>query len=204
MLDRLEWQRRRRRGLRLGRRGLVRRRLQQGLAREPKASTRTARRTTRASKCSGTAIVEPLVEPARRRAADFGEGPSRDWSPSASQASRPGFFEMEARRLRRRRRAHGAAPDGRLRPAAHAAAGAAARSSSSNVYGKDDPERLIGSGLSDLEVGCACATKSAARFAPYIGVRWSKRFGDSARSGASAAGVDSDEVAWVAGIRAWF
>jgi copper resistance protein B len=41
------------------------------------------------------------------------------------------------------------------------------------------------------------------KFAPYLGVSWSKRFGDSADL-AQAAGHDPDEVSWMAGIRAWF
>ena len=57
--------------------------------------------------------------------------------------------------------------------------------------------------LSDLELGLRLRYEIRREFAPYLGVSWSKRFGDSADL-AQAAGVDSDEVAWVAGIRAWF
>ena len=53
-----------------------------------------------------------------------------------------------------------------------------------NVYGRDDPERLIGAGLSDLELGLRLRYEFRREIAPYLGVSWSKRFGDSCRPGA--------------------
>jgi copper resistance protein B len=133
---------------------------------------------------------------------DFGEGPTRDWLALGFAGLAPGFFELEAMAFvgdsgRTALRLSGdydllltqrlvLQPDAEL-----------------NFYGSDDPERLIGSGLSDLELGLRLRYEFSRKFAPYLGVSWSKRFGDSADL-AQAAGVDSDEVEWVAGIRAWF
>jgi copper resistance protein B len=72
-----------------------------------------------------------------------------------------------------------------------------------NLYGRDDAERLIGAGLSDLEIGVRLRYEWRREIAPYFGVSWSQRLGDSADL-ARAAGVDPDEFAWVAGIRLWF
>jgi copper resistance protein B len=40
-------------------------------------------------------------------------------------------------------------------------------------------------------------------FAPYIGVEWARKVGDTARY-ARAAGEDADVINFVAGIRFWF
>lgn len=72
-----------------------------------------------------------------------------------------------------------------------------------NVYGSDDPERLIGAGLSDLELGLRLRYEFRREIAPYVGMSWLKRFGDSADL-ASAAGQDTSEFMLVAGLRLWF
>jgi copper resistance protein B len=72
-----------------------------------------------------------------------------------------------------------------------------------NAYGEDDPERLIGAGISDLELGLRLRYEIRREFAPYLGVNWTKRFGDSADF-VRAAGEDPDEISLVAGVRAWF
>jgi copper resistance protein B len=133
---------------------------------------------------------------------DFGEGPTRDWLALGIAGLAPGFFELEAmafvgdggRTALRLSGDYDLLISQRLvlQPEAEL-----------NFHGSDDPERLIGSGLSDLELGLRLRYEFSRQFAPYLGVSWSKRFGDSADL-AQAAGVDSDEVSWVAGIRAWF
>ena len=57
--------------------------------------------------------------------------------------------------------------------------------------------------MSDLELGLRLRYEIRREIAPYLGVSWSKRFGDSADL-ARAAGEDADEFALVAGIRLWF
>lgn len=68
-----------------------------------------------------------------------------------------------------------------------------------NVYGKDDAERGLGSGLSDLEAGLRLRYEIRREFAPYVGVHWKHRFGDTA----DFAGEDG-ESEFVAGVKVWF
>lgn len=72
-----------------------------------------------------------------------------------------------------------------------------------NIYGKDDPELERGSGLSDMELGLRLRYEIRREFAPYIGVNWTKLFGDTADF-ARDEGEDTSDVQFVAGIRAWF
>lgn len=72
-----------------------------------------------------------------------------------------------------------------------------------NLYGKDDPELGIGAGLSDVTLGLRLRYEIRREFAPYVGVQWSGLYGDTADF-AEAAGGDTSESMWVAGIRAWF
>lgn len=72
-----------------------------------------------------------------------------------------------------------------------------------NLYGKDDPEMRIGSGLSDVSVGLRLRHEFKREFAPYIGVEWTKTFGDTADF-VRADGGDVSDTQFVTGIRAWF
>ncbi|MDH3511997.1 MAG: copper resistance protein B [Gammaproteobacteria bacterium] len=72
-----------------------------------------------------------------------------------------------------------------------------------NLYGKKDAELGIGSGLSDIEVGLRLRYEFRREFAPYIGLNWWKKFGDTADF-AKAAGQDSDDAQITLGLRAWF
>jgi copper resistance protein B len=72
-----------------------------------------------------------------------------------------------------------------------------------NLYSKSDPERQLGSGLSDLELSLRCRYEVRREFAPYVGVGWFRRFGATAEL-ARAAGEGSDEVQLVAGLHIWF
>jgi copper resistance protein B len=72
-----------------------------------------------------------------------------------------------------------------------------------NFAAQDVPANGAGSGLSDLELGLRLRYEIKREFAPYIGVEWAKKFGDTARF-ARIAGEDADVVNFVAGIRFWF
>lgn len=72
-----------------------------------------------------------------------------------------------------------------------------------NLSAQDIRETGTGSGLTDAELGLRLRYEIAREFAPYIGVNWERRFGDTRRFG-RAAGEDSGGIALVAGIRAWF
>jgi copper resistance protein B len=72
-----------------------------------------------------------------------------------------------------------------------------------NLHGKDDLQRGIGSGLSTSEVGLRLRYELRREFAPYLGVTWNRKWGDTADF-ARMNGEDVDETRWVAGFRIWF
>jgi len=72
-----------------------------------------------------------------------------------------------------------------------------------NIYGQNDPDVGIGAGLSDLEVGLRLRYEIRREFAPYIGINWSRLFGNTADF-AKIAGEDTSEAQLVIGFRAWF
>ena len=72
-----------------------------------------------------------------------------------------------------------------------------------NLYGKDDLDNRLGSGLSDLAVGLRLRYEFSRQFAPYIGVEWTDTYGDTADY-RRAAGQDTSGTQFVAGLRFWF
>jgi len=72
-----------------------------------------------------------------------------------------------------------------------------------NLYGKNDPEARVGSGLSDSEIGLRLRYEIRREFAPYIGIVKTNKFGKTADY-ARLAGNVSDDAQFVIGIRAWF
>jgi copper resistance protein B len=72
-----------------------------------------------------------------------------------------------------------------------------------DLYGKDDPERGIGAGLSSLEAGIRVRYEIRREFAPYVGVTWDRKlFGTADR--ARERGEDAGRVRVAFGLRAWF
>jgi len=72
-----------------------------------------------------------------------------------------------------------------------------------NVYGKNDPQRGLGSGLSNTEAGLRLRYEIRREFAPYIGVTWNRTYGNTA-SYAREEGEDRSEARLVLGVRLWF
>ena len=72
-----------------------------------------------------------------------------------------------------------------------------------NFAAQDVPAIGVGSGLSTFELGARLRYEIRKEFAPYVGVEWSGKTGDTARY-ARLAGEDPDAVNFVAGIRFWF
>ena len=72
-----------------------------------------------------------------------------------------------------------------------------------NLHGKNDPVVGIGSGLSDIEAGLRLRYEIRREFAPYIGINWSRLFGNTADF-ARIAGESTSETQFVIGLRAWF
>jgi copper resistance protein B len=68
---------------------------------------------------------------------------------------------------------------------------------------QDVPENGIGSGLGDAELGLRLRYEIKREFAPYVGVSWQRKFGDTARF-ARAEGGGVEETSLVFGIRTWF
>lgn len=133
---------------------------------------------------------------------DFGEGPSHTWAAIGVQGLAPYWFDTEAtvyvgdggRTALRLKLEYDWFFTQRLilQPEGEA-----------NLYSKSDPERQVGSGLSDLEIGLRLRYELRREFAPYVGVVWSRHFGDSAEF-VRAAGGKASEVQLVLGLRAWF
>ena len=73
----------------------------------------------------------------------------------------------------------------------------------SSLFADDDPDRGIGSGLSSMELGLRLAYEVNRQLAPYLGVQYERQFGNTADY-AEAAGEDSSETQWVAGLGFWF
>lgn len=133
---------------------------------------------------------------------DFGPGPSRTWADFGVQGLAPYFFEVDA--------AFYIGEQGRtafrfsgeydmlitqrliLQPELEL-----------DVYGKDDPENGIGSGLSNVEIGFRLRYEIRREFAPYLGLHWERKFGETADL-TRAEGENVSDLIFVAGLRAWF
>lgn len=72
-----------------------------------------------------------------------------------------------------------------------------------NVYGKNDEQRGIGSGLSNTEAGLRLRYEIRREFAPYVGVTWNRTYGNTADY-ARAEDEDRSEARLVLGVRMWF
>ena len=72
-----------------------------------------------------------------------------------------------------------------------------------NFAAKDDAAIGLGSGLSDAEVGLRLRYEFQREFAPYIGVSWERKFGDTADY-ARADGESAETTSFVIGLRAWY
>jgi len=67
----------------------------------------------------------------------------------------------------------------------------------------DVPEIEVGSGLSSLQLGLRLRYEIRREFAPYVGVEWTRRLGET-RDLVEAGGGEADDVRVVVGLRAWF
>ena len=133
---------------------------------------------------------------------DFGVGPGRTWAAFGIQGLAPYWFETEAtfyvgqggRTAARVEFEYEELLTQRLilQPRLEA-----------NFYGKDDPQRGIGSGLSDLEAGLRLRYEIKREFAPYIGIVWRQQFGRTADF-ARAQGEPAGDLQFVAGFRIWY
>ncbi|WP_226668647.1 copper resistance protein B [Microbulbifer aggregans] len=72
-----------------------------------------------------------------------------------------------------------------------------------NFYGQNDPESHTGSGLSDIEAGLRLRYEFTPQFAPYFGVHYEKKFGNTADF-VRTEGEATSETTWVIGLYTWF
>lgn len=72
-----------------------------------------------------------------------------------------------------------------------------------NLAAQDVPELGIGGGLNDIELGLRLRYEFAREFAPYIGISWERKLGETAQM-ARSEGEDVDVFAVLAGVRFWF
>ncbi|MDO6719175.1 copper resistance protein B [Psychrosphaera sp. 1_MG-2023] len=70
-------------------------------------------------------------------------------------------------------------------------------------YGNNDEQNRIGSGLSTSAIGARLRYEFSRQFAPYIGVEWTNRYGQTAEY-AELDGNKSNQTEYVAGIKFWF
>jgi copper resistance protein B len=130
---------------------------------------------------------------------DFGSGPQRTWAAFGVQGLAPYWFEIEAtayvgergRTAMRLRAEYELLLTQRLilQPELEA-----------NLYSKSDPARGVSDGLSDFDFGLRLRYEIRREFAPYVGVVWTRRFGDEA----ALSGRAGNDTQLVAGLRVWF
>ncbi|OBS10966.1 copper resistance protein B [Acidihalobacter prosperus] len=133
---------------------------------------------------------------------DSGVDPSRTWLAFGFEGLAPYWFETEVT----------AYVGGEGRTALHAATEYDLRITQrlilqprleANLYGRRDAARSLGSGLSDVSAGLRLRHEFGRQFAPYVGVEWAGKFGETADF-ARAAGEPARETRWVAGLHFWF
>ena len=133
---------------------------------------------------------------------DFGDGPGRTWAAFGFQGLSPYWFDIQGTGY--------LGENGRsaLRLEAEYDLRVTQRlilqpDVKVNLYGKNDRERGVGAGLSDIDAGLRLRYEISRKFAPYLGVVWNRRFATTARY-AREAGGDAQETRVVAGVRIWF
>ena len=72
-----------------------------------------------------------------------------------------------------------------------------------NLYGKSDPARGIGAGVSAAEPGLRLRYQIRREFAPYVGIAWPRTFGET-RPTSEAPGGELKGARFVSGLRWWF
>jgi copper resistance protein B len=72
-----------------------------------------------------------------------------------------------------------------------------------NIYSKADPARLVGAGFSDIDTGLRLRYEITRNFAPYLGVVYEGKFGQTANF-ARQASESTGDFRFVLGARVWF
>jgi copper resistance protein B len=133
---------------------------------------------------------------------DFRPGPGRTWAAIGIQGLAPHWFELEATAyIGESGRTHFRVETEYellltnrlvLQPLVEL-----------EIFGKSDPERQIGAGLSSLETGLRLRYEIRREFAPYVGVTWHRKFFGTADF-AEADGEETGSTRVAVGLRVWF
>jgi copper resistance protein B len=133
---------------------------------------------------------------------DFGKGPARTWFALGMQGLAPYWLDVEAtfyvgeeaRTAARLKASWDLLLTQRLVLQPYGEI---------NLYGKSDPQRQLGRGVSDLELSLRLRYEVRREFAPYVGVGWFRLFGETAEL-ARGVGEGTNELQLLAGVHAWF
>jgi copper resistance protein B len=133
---------------------------------------------------------------------DLDSRPTRNWAAFGIQGLAPLFFELEATGY--------VSDQGHFAGKLHASYDLLITQrlilqpeAELNFYSKADPARLIGAGLSDIDTGLRLRYELSRKFAPYLGVAYEGKLGQTAKF-ARNAGESTGAVRFVFGIRSWF
>ncbi|PTX02575.1 copper resistance protein [Achromobacter mucicolens] len=133
---------------------------------------------------------------------DIGAGPKRNWAAVGVEGLLPYNIELTATAY--------AGPSGRSALALKAEYDLLLTQRliftpelQASVYSKDDPQRGIGSGLSQGSLSLRLRYEVTRELAPYVGVSFERKFGQTAGY-ASDAGESRSQAAVIAGVRFWF
>ena len=130
---------------------------------------------------------------------DSGEGPNRSWLAFGVQGLAPYSFEVEATAYLGDSGRSALRLDASyellitqkliLQPRIEA-----------NIYGKRDPDRRLGSGLSDVSAALRLRYEFRRELAPYIGIEWVRKYGET-EDLARAPSENANDTRFVAGLR---
>ena len=133
---------------------------------------------------------------------DLDSRPARKWAAFGSQGLAPYFFDLEL--------------TGYVSSEGHLAAKLAASydvlitqrlilqpQMEINLYSKADPARPTGAGFPDIDTGLRLRYEITRNFAPYLGVVYEGKFGQTANF-ARQAGESTGDFRFVLGARVWF
>ena len=133
---------------------------------------------------------------------DTGEGPDRNWLAFGVQGLAPYWFELEATAYIGGNRRTALSLEAEyellitqrlvLQPRAELA-----------FFGKSDRANGVGSGVADASFGLRLRYEFSRQFAPYVGIEWANKFGQTADF-ARDEGAPTRETRYVFGVRFWF
>jgi copper resistance protein B len=132
---------------------------------------------------------------------DLDSGPGRAWAAIGAQGLAPGLFNVAATAYAGEKGVAGKVKASYdllltdklvLQPEAEL-----------NLYGSNDRAREVAAGVSDLDAGLRLRYEITRKLAPYVGVAWERKFGQTANL-VRAAGRPADAARLAVGLSAWF